>query len=297
MATGPNTSDEYWTFGGVSLHTHAWSVMTLGGRLGVPPLRGDDQTAAYVPGELWMPKVPGPRTLNLPMWMTGVDPATGAAVPDPRTRFNDNWAYLMQTFWNPDAEQVLTRRWFRTDPTGGQISLVSADAMAQLVAGDDLRAKMTNRTRAEFEVPLKLAHPFFYGPTITTTFDRPAGASPANTWSRTVTVTNPGDWTAFAKFCYVDFVGPLFAPTLTNTSRNVSCGISRVDGGETVTLDVREFIALSSRTSANGKTNRSGEIYNSGTRSWMALARGANTLTLTASGAGRAVLRFRPPYV
>lgn len=284
-----NSSDEWWSFGGVSLHQHGWSVGSLTGRLSTPPLRGEDQTAAYVPGELWMPKIPAGRTLVLPMWTTGVDPGTGEPVADARTRFNDNWAYLMQVFWNPDAEQTLTRRWMRTDPVTQQPVLVTADALAQLPVGEEIRAKMTGRTRAEFEVPLRLAHPFFYGPTVTTQLN-PGGSAQ--------TITNGGDWSAWSKYLYVDLVGPLTAPKVTNSTVNVICGLpGKVAAGETLTLDVRQFIALSSRSGSTAKINRSGEIYNSGTRAWMALARGANTLKLTATGTGYARIRFRPPYL
>jgi hypothetical protein len=294
-----NSTDEAWSFAGVSLHQHGWSVATLGGgRLGVPPLRGDNQTAAYVPGELWVPKIPDARTITLRMWVIGADPATGAAVGDPRLRWNDSWAYLRQVFWNPDAESPLVRRWWRTDPVTGQPGIAWAEAYAQLDTGSDISMAMTGRTRAEFEVPLRLAHPFFYGPTVTTTLG--AGAS-----ANTVSIVNNGDWTAWSKYFYIDLVGPLVAPRITNTSpaTDVYCGLpGKVAAGETVTLDVRQFVAMSAKTGTATKTNRSGEIYNSGAAPWMALQRGTNSLTLTVTGSyaantGHAVVRFRPPYL
>lgn len=285
-----NSVDEYLEFAGVSLHQYGWCVSTIaGGRLGVPPLRGDNQNAAFVPGELWVPKLAGPRTITLSMWVIGADP-DGGAVADPRLRWNDNWAYLRQLFFNPDAEDVLRRRWWCTDPVTGTAALVVADAMAQLDTGQDIALKMTGRTRAEFEVPLRLAHPYFYGPTVTT--DISAG--------HTVSIINGGNTAAWAKYLYVDFVGPLTNPRLINSTGRaaISCGLTgSISAGETVTLDVRQFIALSSRTGTTTKTNKTGNVYNSGARPWMALLRGANMLTFTATGSGKATVRFRPPYL
>lgn len=282
-----NSVDEFWEFAGVSLHRFGWCVATLAGRYGIPPLRGDNQNAAFVPGELWVPKTAGPRTITLAMWVAGADP-DGAAVDDPRLRFNDNWAYLRQLFYNPDAEDVLRRRWWRTDPVTGAVSLLVAEAMAQLEPGQDIALRMTGRTRADFEVPLRLAHPYFYGPTVTTRIG--AGG--------TATIGNGGDVAAWAKYFYIDFVGPLVTPRLTNTTVGVSCGIGgSVAAGETVTLDVRQFIALSTKTGTGTKTNRTGDIFSMGARPWMALARGTNTLSVAATGTGTVTVRFRPPYL
>jgi hypothetical protein len=294
--TSPNlgtpTSDEYWTVDGVSLHTNGWAVQTVGGtRYSVPPLRGDDAVAAWMPGETWLPKVPGPRVISLPMFLIGVDPADGSPVEDPRLRWNDSWAFLRQTFWNPDAQFVLGRRWWRTDPVSHNPGIAYAEALGQLAPGTDLQPQMTGRTRATFNVDVKLAHPFFYGP---------AQAATVNP-GQSVTVTNPGDWTAFSRHLYIDFVGPLYAPKLTCTTaagQVVYCAITgSVAAGETLTLDVGQYVALSARATISTRVNRTGEIVNAGTRSWLALGRGPNTLTLTGTGGGGAVVRFRPPYL
>lgn len=281
-----NSTVEYWGFNGISLHQAGWGCTSLGQLLGSVPLRGDNQKAVGVAGELFTPKIPDARTLTLSMWTIGVDPATGDNVDDPRMRFSDSYAYLQQLFWSPESEGVLTRRWKRTDPTTGQGQILICDAMAQVAAGEEIRPTMTGRARATFDIPLRLAHPFFYGPTQTAT------CLPGVP----LVVTNPGDWSAFSKYFYVDLVGPLTAPKLVNATSNVTCGITgSIAAGETVTLDVRQFIALSTRGSVT--TNRTNEIYNSGTQPWMALRRGDNTMLLTAAGAGSAVLRFRPPYM
>lgn len=283
------TSDEWWAFGGVPLNKWGWTVSTVGPRLSIPPIRGDNTRAAGVPGELWLPKIPDARTITLNMTVVGWDPDTGEPVDDGRLRFNDSWAYLRQLFFNPSSESPLESRWWRTDG-GGLPQLVWAQAYAQLASGQDVVPQMNSRTMARFDVPLRLAHPFFYGPQVSVTL----------TPGVAVTVSNPGDWDAWSRWLYVDLVGPLTAPRVTNSTPAVPvyCGLTgNVAAGETVTLDVREYLALSARAGSATITNRTGEIYNSGTRPWVALARGANRLTLTAGGSGHAVLRFRPPYL
>jgi hypothetical protein len=281
-----NNTDEYWTVDGVSLHQFGWSVRTLTGRLQAPPLRGDNGRAAYVPGEIWLPKLPDAYDLNLPMFLSGADPATGAPVDDARLQFNDSWAFLRNLFWTPEREFVLGRRWWRTGADGSTPGIAYAEARGQLTAGQPLAPTMTMRTHATFDVSVRLAHPFFYGPETTTPIARNA----------VVTVDNPGDWQAWARHLYIDLIGPLTRPRLTNTTpaTDVYCGLSGViASGETVTLDIKQFLAMSTKGG-----NRTGELYNSGTRPWMALLRGPNALTLTAdSGTGHTALRFRAPYL
>jgi hypothetical protein len=284
-----NNTDEYLTIDGVSLHQYGWSVTTVGTRLGVAPLRGDNGKAAYVPGELWTAKIPDGRTIGLNMFLTGADPATGEVVEDSRLRWNDSWAFLRQVFWNPDAQFTMGRRWWRTDPSTGQGAIVYAEALGQLEPGADLVPAMTGRTRATFDVPIRLAHPFFYGD---------ARSTEPISVAETTTIVHPGDYAAFSRNLYIDLHGPLSAPRVTNTSpaRSVYCGLSgTVAAGETLTLDVGNYLALS--TTAAGTRNRTGEIYQSAYRPWLALQRGANSLTLTGGGTGYARVRWRPPYL
>lgn len=282
-----NSSSEYWTIDGVSLHQYGWSVRTLTGRHQAPPLRGDNNRAAYVPGEIWVAKTPDAYDLTLPMFLAGSDPATGAAVDEPMLQWNDSWAFLRNLFWTPEREFLIGRRWWRTGGAGGTApGIAYAEARGQLTAGQPLAPTMTMRTHATFDVSIRLAHPFFYG--VETTATIPRGSS--------ATVVNPGDWQAWPRHLFVELHGPLKNPRLTNTTpaTDVYCGVpGTIAAGETVTLDVRQFLALN-----QAETNRTGEVYNSGTRPWMALLRGTNTVKLTAdSGAGYAVVRFRPPYL
>ncbi len=301
-----NSTDEYWTIDGVSLHQHGWSVQTVGGtRYAVPPMRGANTVAAGVPGEFWLPKVVDKRVIDLPMFLIGADPATGNAVDDPRLRWNDSWAFLRQVLWNPDRQLVLGRRWLRTDPITGVPGIQYAVAAAQLI--NDLPSSMTGRTRSTFTAQLELAHPFFYGPA-------QAFSLPINT---PVSVVNAGDYTAWSKNLYVDLRGRLVTPTVTvTTSAGAACKFTyqgTVAAGELVTLDVGAFVALATTDpalfgditktafspSSQPRSQRTGFIAHSGTRPWLALARGANTVRLTAAAGstGVARLRFSPPYV
>lgn len=288
---GPPSVDEFWSVDDVSLHQFGWCIETVSGRYGVPPLRGDNGRAAGVAGEVWMPKEPDAYTLRLPMWVTGGAPATGAAGADPRRQWNDSWAFLRNVFWNPDAEFRLGRRWWRTDPATGDGTYLWSEALGQLAPGADLSPTMTSRTRATFAVDIRLAHPFFYGAAVTS-----PNIGVGGSWA----VTNPGDWHAYMRNLVIELHGPLVNPRLTNTARPAGplyCGLAgTVTAGEVLTLDVGAYLALSRKGST--VVNRTGEIYNSGTRPWNALLRGANTFTLSATGGGGyAVVRYRPPYL
>lgn len=68
----------------------------------------------------------------------------------------ENWRRLRLLLWNPRKQVKLTKRW--KDEEG---VLRTASAMAQF--RDGLEPKMTGRgDRAEFQVDMRLAHPFFY---------------------------------------------------------------------------------------------------------------------------------------
>lgn len=278
----PSSSSEYWDIDGTSLHQLGWSVSTLEGRFNVPPLRGSDVQFANVEGEAFRAKVPGTRTISLAMWLTGSNPATGIPTSDPLLAWNDNWHTLINLFWTPRRQVQLTRRWWLT--VGGTKTLVTATAEAQYLSG--LEPSMTGRHRATFTVDLKLTKPFFFGPEIATTVA--AGS--------TVSITNPGDWNAVDRFVSVDLVGDLTNPVLTNSSPEPSVVVSyghTITGGQTITLDVEQFTALS-----NIGTNRINYVSHSGDQRWFGLQKGVNSVHLDGGGgSGHAVVRFRPPYL
>lgn len=278
-----NTTDEYWAIDGVSLAQYGWNIATVGGsRYDLPVRRGENITLAYRPGQVHRPKLADARTIQLIMWVAGVDPATGASTSDPTLRWNDSWDFLRRLVWKPDGSQVvLTRRWKLT--VDGTPTITVADALAEI--SDPMAPTMTNRGRAEFTMQLLLADPYFYGATVTTTVNL----------GTPVTVVNPGHDIAAHGHLEVDLIGPLTNPVLTNTTPNPDAWVrynAAIPGGQTVTLTVDSYLAF------QGATNVIGKVANSGARHWMGLQRGTNTFTLSASaGTGHAVVRYRPPYV
>ncbi len=271
-----NSTDEYWSVDGVSLHQHGWSVTTVGGsRYDLPPRRGENIRFAYRPGAVHRSKLADSRTISLLMWVAGADPATGNATGDARLRWNDSWDFLRRLVWKPGGSQVtLTRRWYLT--VGGVKTLVTADAQAEVA--DSMAPTMTGRTRADFTMTLLLADPYFYGPTVTVPL------------SGTVTVNNPGHDICGHDGLQVDFTGGS-SPRLTNSTPNPDVWVQYTGSpGGTVTLDTGRFTAISS-----GGTNLIGGVSHAGARHWMVLMPGNNSLTLTGGGSGE--LRFRPPYI
>jgi hypothetical protein len=302
-----NNTDEFWEIEGESLHQYGWSVSTIGGsRFAMPPRRGDNQKYAYRPGMRFRPKVPDSRTLTLAMWVTGqYDLATGLQAADHRIAWNDSFDFLRRLVWKVEGRQfTLTRRWKLT--VAGTPTIVTADALAEL--GNTMEPTMTGRQRAEFQMDLLLADPFFYGrsglpnnPSYPnypwTTVDVPRNLSSADhdTWTH-VTVTNPGyDVAAFGSL-YVDFVGPLKNPVLANDSAHPQVWVKyngEIDEGVTIRLVVPDFLAFQRSNNHNYIQN----ITHSGARHWFGLLPGDNTLTLiTAEGTGKATVWFRPPY-
>src|SRR5207247_2651758 len=108
-------------------------------------------------------------------------------------------------------------------------------------------------------------------------------------------VDNPGHDIAAHANLEIDLIGPLTDPRLTNATANPSVWVQytgSIGSGQTLTLDVGGYTAA-----LGDGTNLIGGISHSGARHWMGLLPGTNSLTLSGSGGGSAVLRFRPPYV
>lgn len=278
-----NTTDEYWTYGGVSLHQPQWNVKTFGGsRWNLPPVRGSNTTVLRQAGQVYRPKVLDQRTIVLKMWVAAIDATTGVPAANPRLAFNDHLKTLRDLFVNLGSQEELVRRWWLTvedTPT-----LVSATALAELVGMSDLA--MQGRSAAEFDVELLLADPFFYGSVLTTELEL----------DTPVTVNNPGDNLARSKTFSIVLHGPLTNPVVTNSTASPDIWVSytgSIADGDFVTIDVDAFVAIT-----DADLNVTDKIHHSGSPFLMSLRRGDNTLELTAdSGAGTAVVSFSPGYV
>ena len=69
-----NSTPEYTDVDGVSLQTMVQNLKTWGGsREAPPPVRGSDVAVPYMPGEVWLAKVPDARTITLDGWVVGTE--------------------------------------------------------------------------------------------------------------------------------------------------------------------------------------------------------------------------------
>ncbi len=278
MANFP--TDVYWDVDGVSLQTFAKNISTLGGsRLGVPPLRGSNLQVRGRPGAIWQPKMADSRTETLAMWVRGTDD-DGVTPTRSDRKFIANWRALQQLLWKPDGSQVsLTKRW--NDGTG----LKSATALVEFAGG--LEPSMMGPNGAKFTVDLLFADPYFYGAQVTSTLAVGVGQ----------VVNNAGDVPLFGYGMDVRFNGALTNGRVTNSSptpNNYLQWTGAISGGEQIMLDVSEYIAYK----VSDSSNQIGGVTYSPLSTWFYLAKGNNTLTLTASaGTGTCTFRHRPAYL
>jgi hypothetical protein len=314
-----NSTEEFWSVDGVSLHQYGWAVTTVGGsRYDLPPRRGSNMPIAYRPGQVHRNKLPDARVITLVMFMVGADPGTGPAIgssltlADERVQWNDNWDFLRRLVYKnylSSNRVTLTRRWRLTAPTfptsrtgdnviagdpgtpaSGADRILTASTYAEMTA--NMAPTMTGRTRSDFQLDFTMADPFFYGNTVEVTL------SPG----QTAYVWNDGHDVAAHAGLTVDFNGPVVNPTLTNLSTSPDSSVtykSNMLNGYTVSLNVGRYSATAHPT---GRTtpvgNRIAYVTNSGARMWFNLLPGANKIQYTtSSGSGTCVLRFQPPYV
>lgn len=299
-----NSSEEFWEIDGESLHQYGWSCSTVGGtRLALPPRRGENQVYAYRPGAMFRPKLADQRPLTLAMWVTGqYDLATGLPSADHVVAWNDAWNFLRNLVWKIEGQQfTLTRRWKLT--VAGTPTLVVADAQAEL--SGTLEPTMTGRTRADFQMDLTLADPYFYGRADPDT----ANSKTEITFNRDeyTNVLNAGaDFVGYGGDMLVVFYGPLTNPVLANygppdTPFDAPIWAKyngTIAAGDSVRLYVPDFTCSYYDVSAGRTTNTIEKVTNSGARHWFGLMPKVNRIRLTAdSGTGTAQIRFRPPYV
>jgi hypothetical protein len=290
----PSSSEEWWDVGGESLHKYAWSITSLGGRLGLPTLRGGSTTVPFRPGTPFYVKTADQRTLTLTMFVLGIDPDTDAdmASAASRARFNDNFHAIQRLFWTGSGgpQVPLTKRWL-TGPEPG--TLLQATAMVE--PASQMPPTMTGRLRAEFSLDLLLSDPYFYAPQLSQAIV--LGEDP-------VIVTNEGDVPAQYGAVEVDLIGPLTNPRLTNLTPTPNVWIQFV--GRSGSLSVPGIIPAGHTVKLNcdgplafdGENQVTPNLMHAGTRSFFALATGENEIQLTADdGDGSAVVRWNAPYL
>jgi len=301
-----NNTAEWWDIDGTSLHQYGWSVTTIGGaRYDLPPRRGSNVKVAYAPGQRFVPKQPDSRVITLAMFLTGMDPATGAQTGNEILRWNDSWDFLRRLLWRVEGRQFdLTRRQLLT--INGTPGILVTTGQGEFSGG--MQPSMTGRTRAEFTMDILMASPYFWGNETTTILP----------WDGPTSVVNPGhDLAGPGGNLQVTMTGPLTNPRITNATPTPEVWV-RYDGtiadGVTVTFDVPTYTA----TDSTGATVTN-KVFSSGARWWMGLlppdpggSSGGNLLTLTSddtfppynpangniiTGVGHGSVVFRPPYV
>ena len=275
---------EFWYFNGTPLQTPYYNVSTFGGsRFGIPTLRGQDYEVPYRAGQLWRAKYPDERTVTLNMWAGGQLSANQAyPAADPRRAFNDTFQALRQLFFTRGAagsvQGQLQRNWYLTG--SGSPALVTSTAMAEIAGSMD--PTMNGRTSAAFSVDLLLNDPYFYGAlrgaVITT-----AGGNITALGEGVVGEGYPSAVNAFT----VAVTQPC---TVTNGTAGVSFTLSGAGVASwPVTVDILRYTATD-----NVGNNVVGGLSHVGSRMWMCLLNGTNTITVTA---GTATFTWADAYI
>lgn len=301
-----NTTQSYWDVDGISLQTYARNIATLGGdRLTPPPLRGDDETVPYRPGEVFLPKVVGSRIISLGMWISGANPnGTIPTAPGPNQKFMDNWRALRKLLWTPRRQFTLTKRFWvpRAElmaagvdadalPRNGTYRLLSASAKGQFAGG--LSPKMDGPGHAAFTVDIKLTNPYFYSAPIEIPFSVLSGPSDPGP-VQTVTVLGEDRTYAIG----LEFTGPLTGPTITTDAGVWVRYNTGILTGIRTKLDIWDFQAVHNYTSEEDSYKSAGYVQHDGDPFWLYLEPGETQLALTASGGtGTAKLTYQPGWL
>lgn len=264
------SNSESWFIEGVALSQYGWSVADFGGaRYDLPTRRGGNIKIPFKHGTLHrMGKMAEERPIVLKMWLTATDPGTGDRTGDIKLRFNDSWDFIRRTVWQYDGRQVILKKtWWQT--IDGVATLMEAEALAEI--NDPMQPSMTGRGRADFQVTLLLADPFFYGPW--QTVDIPLDTD--------VSIYNPGyDMIMYNNF-FVEFHGFLQRPTLTNLTPTPNIKLKQNGNilSHFVTFDVANWTATVDTTGQNviKYTMHSGSKHH-----WFGLVPGDNLLRLSA---------------
>ena len=295
-----NTTPSYWDVDGVSLQTYAWNIVTLGGdRLSPPPLRGEDETIPYRPGETFNEKVVDSKVIQLAMWVAGTnEDGTIPTTPGPRQKFMDNWRMLRKLLWNPRRQFTFTKRFWVLEeelvaggvvvddlPRQGVYRLLTASTKGQFAGG--LEPQMNGAGHGAFVVNIKLTNPYWYSDPIEIDFAM-MGVS-------TQEVTILGEDRTYA--IGIEFVGPLTAPRITNGDVWVRYNTGLLTDVK-ATLDVWDFQARHDVDSEEDSYKSAGYVQHDGDPFWLYLDPGEQEIVLTATGGtGTAKLTYQPGWL
>jgi hypothetical protein len=274
-----NTTDTYWDVDGVSLHTFAQNIETLEGQT-PPPLRGDDITVPYRPGQLWVPKTPDARVLSLGMWVRGAN--SDGSMPtsqSKRYQFFDNWRALRNLLWRPGEQLTLTKRM----PISGTVK--SMVAMAQFNGG--LEPTMSGRWAAKFSVDLKLTDPYFYDPNWTT-FNLTNGDN---------SIVLPGDVRTARIKAIIN--GARTNTIIKNTNDNVLVRyIDALASGDVATIDIQNFSSSTDPSGSPSAYSSNASVAHTGSPQWLLLKPGTTNINLAStSGTGAVQLLAKGAWI
>jgi hypothetical protein len=282
------TNQELWYFNGVALQDPfgAWNISTMGGsRFGLPTLRGQNIAAPYRAGQSFRSKYPDQRTITLTMWTDGQGSSAvdAAAYPasDQRLAFNNNLQSLRQLFWarnsGGSAQATLQRNWYLTQ--GGSNLLVQSTGMAEIAGSMDLT--MNGRTNAAFSVDLLMADPYFYG--ALQTHACTGGSTSLTALGEGIVGEGwPSSVSAFT--VSLSAAATVSNSTIGGVSFTVSTGPSFP-----VTVDI-----LNNTVIDNLGNNVIGNFSHAGSRLWMCLQPGTNSIAVSA---GTATFRWNDVYI
>jgi hypothetical protein len=272
---------EVWYWNGMALSQPYWNIATFGGsRFGVPTLRGQNVQVPYRSGQAQQAKYLDQRTITLTMWLNGAGSAAGWQLPaDQRLAFNNNWQQLRQAFLTRNAggsvQGQLQRNWYLTQ--AGTPQLVTSTAMAEIAGSMD--PTMNGRVGAALSVDLLLSDPYFYG----------AARSQGITGTAAVSALGEGVVGEGFPSPVSSFTVTLSAPaTVTNTSAGVAFTVG-TGPAFPVVVDCLNYTV----TDSAGK-NQVFYFSHAGSRLWMALVPGSNTINVSA---GTATFAWNDTYV
>jgi hypothetical protein len=265
----------------MALASPYWNISTFGGsRFGLPVNRGQNVQVPYRSGQAQQAKYLDQRTITLTMWLNGAGSVAGWQLPaDQRLAFNNNWQRIRQAFLTRNAggsvQGQLQRNWYLTQ--GGSPQLVTSTAMAEIAGSMD--PTMNGRTGTAFSVDLLLSDPYFYG----------AARSQAVTGTGSVSALGEGVVGEGFPSAVNAFTVTLSAPaTVTNTTAGVAFTVG-TGPAFPVVVDCLNYTVTD-----NAGKNQAFYFSHAGSRMWMALLNGANTINVSA---GTATFAWNDAYV
>lgn len=271
----PNNTEVFWEADGVSLHTYAWSIETIGG-MGPPPLRGTDHLVPMRSGQQWVPKKFDANTITLAMWLRGVDADAGSGVTRAtRQKYDDRWNDLIRLLWTPGRQLSLRKRFYDRGV------LRSATAKAEYVGG--LEPTMMGQSAGRCTVDLKIAEGVF--------FDDITENVPLVNGDNTLQVRGNAPTTNIK----VSVTGARENVKVRNATHGVEFTYPRsILTGQNAVIDIDDYSVIDSSLNYDA----SAHIIHTGADQWLTLLHGTNVINLSStSGAGTVNLEYRAAWI